>query len=531
MTYLTEKLDRIQLLERKVKIQKDLYLEKALLSDDVNAILKAKSIVSPDIQQRDESAERKGYVIDPMDFASSMGYKDKRTSMSYDMLAKMARTPIISAIIKTLTNQVASFCEPQKDKYSTGFVIVKKPKIRGQVAKMTRQEQVVASDLTDTILSCGKDSSWQGDDFDAFTRKCIKDSLTFDQMTFEIVPDRKGVPYKFTHMDSSTIRLADSFDEDTYGKGGFSTTYGKQDMVKGYYPSYVQLDNGTVYTDFYPWELCFGMRNPDTSVFNYGYGESELEDLIQTVTAILWSEDYNRRFFSQGSMPKGMLKVSKDVSPASLQAFKQQWLSMVSGVQNSWKTPILEADKFEYINLQTNSRDMEYQHWIEYLVKLSTAIYCIDPSEINFDISGSSNKSMFESNNEARLNHSKSKGLNPILKFYAAKLNKYVVSRINPEYELQFVGMDAPSRQEELDSITKKVTNYMTLNEVREEAGLKKLPNGDIVLNGIYSQQIMMAQQQQMMSQQGQQQDGTQQDQQSLDDGNPYSEEDQNPFQ
>ena len=54
---------------------------------------------------------------------------------------------------------------------------------------------------------------------------------------------------------------------------------------------------------------------------------------------------------------------------------------MITGVMQAWKTPVVEAD-VDWIDLQKNNRDMEYTSWMEYLIKLSCAIYSIDPTEI-----------------------------------------------------------------------------------------------------------------------------------------------------
>ena len=50
--------------------------------------------------------------------------------------------------------------------------------------------------------------STEEDDFDTFIRKITRDSLTYDQMCFEIIPDRKGRPAEIVAVDAATIRAA-----------------------------------------------------------------------------------------------------------------------------------------------------------------------------------------------------------------------------------------------------------------------------------------------------------------------------------
>jgi hypothetical protein len=128
------------------------------------------------------------------------------------------------------------------------------------------------------------------------------------------------------------------------------------------------------------------------------------------------------------------------------------------------------------------------------LLKITCAIYKIDPSEIGFPMSGSSEvKPMFEGNNEARLKFSKDKGLKPLLKFWQQKIQRYVIEQLNPEFEFSFVGLEAESAQEQLEADVKKVTNFETVNEVRRRYGLEDLEDGDTILNPVMLQAKQMA--------------------------------------
>ena len=154
----------------------------------------------------------------------------------------------------------------------------------------------------------------------------------------------------------------------------------------------------------------------------------------------------------------------------------------------AWKTPVVEAD-VDWIDLQKNNRDMEYSAWTEYLIKLACAIYNIDPIEIGWDISrGERAGGLNEANQADRLQHSKDKGLYPLLKFIQRKINKYIVEQINPEFEFVFMGLNGMTIAEELDLDIKKISNFQTLNEIREKYDLKPLDDGDIVLNSTYVQ-------------------------------------------
>lgn len=516
MSEIATKIDSVDLALAKLSIKKDILIKKAMNSTSPSDILRAQKSLSG-IEER-QDITKKSYIIDPLDFDSSFGYKDKPFMMSYHMLRNMAKTPVINAIIKTRKNQIADFAEPQADKYSTGFVVKKKARLGEKLDKPTPEELKEVEYITEFLLNCGAGNSWDNDDFETFIRKIAEDSLTLDQMTFEVVRDKSGKPFEFFATDAATFRIADSFVDDEY-----KTNQRRQ--VKGYYPNYVQVLNDEIKAEFYPWELCFGVRNPSTSVHNVGYGISELEELITTVTSMLWAEEYNRKFFSQGSAPKGLLRVKGQVNEKELSAFRQQWNGMITGVANAWKTPIIDAD-IDWIDLQKNNRDMEYNSWMEFLIKISCAVYSIDPNEIGFAINNTTgSQPTFETNNEGRVKHSKDKGLYPMLKFIQRNINKYIVSQINPDYEMLFVGLNGMTIQEELDIEIKKLTNFQTVNETRMKFDMEDIEGGEAILNPTFTQAKAMAAQQ-SQNQQSQQ----------ANEYNPFTddgedeEDDENPF-
>lgn len=501
-TDLGKKLQTLTRAEEILGARKFRLLEKAIKSDNPEDMVTASKVISA-IQNKVEKPT-KAFFIDPLQFNANLGYKDKPYSLSYETLRRMAKTPVINSIIKTRKNQVAAFAEPQEDKYSTGFVVRRKPK-QGVAVEMSTQDKKIAWAITEFLMRGGNVGQWDADDFDTFIRKITDDSLTYDQMTFEIIRNRRGGVESFVATDASTFRIADSYydrdyDNPYFEKNGSSVWNDRKDFgrkINGYYPTFVQVYQNTKVSDFYPWELCFAVRNPSTNIHSNGYGCSELEELINVVTSLLYGDEYNRRFFSQGSAPKGLLRVKGVNNEAALQQFKQQWQSMISGVMQAWKTPVVEAD-VDWIDLQKNNRDMEYSSWIEYLIKLACAIYNIDPIEIGWDIArGDRAGGLNEGSQAERLQHSKDKGLYPLLKFLQRKINKYIVEQINPDFEFVFMGLNGMTISEELDLDIKKIQNFQTLNEIREKYDLKPLDEGDVPLNSTFVQVRNAAQMQQ----------------------------------
>lgn len=498
---LSEQLDDINLLKKHLEVKENLVIEKSLSSNDPGAILKASTLAAVKVKANPKNDWRKSTLVDPFsDYYSGQGYQHRPMAMSYNTLWRMSQAPIINAIKKTRKEQIAAFCQPQQTKFDQGFVVRKRKKYYEEDVEMTKDELKVASYITDILLKCGRGESWSRDDFATFVRKGVDDSLSFDQWNFEVVRDRRGKIFEFVAVDAMTVRVADSYDDDDYHRN-------PREEVGGYYPSYVQVIDSKIHAEFYPWELAFGVRNPVNRLNSNGYGRSELEDMVQVVTSLLWSDEYNRNFFKQGSAPKGILKLKGGgtadmmaLNSKRIKEFKQAWRAMVAGVHNAWTTPILESD-MEWIDLQKNSRDMEFSSWQEYLIKLSCALYTIDPTEIGFASGNTSNASpMFEGSNEAKLKYSRDKGLKPLLKFLESQINKYIVRQIHPDFVFEFVGFDSITEEEHRKKLMDEVANWKTINEIRKAENLPPIKGGDIVLNPTFTG----AQQQEAMMQQSQ---------------------------
>jgi len=473
---------------------------------------------------------------DPLTVHYVMGYKDRKYSLSYDILKKIpGQLAIVAAILQTRCNQVASFSVPFRNSKSVGYVI--KHKNPGKMT--TKGEREMIQDMEKFVYSCGsKDENphnpYKRDDFETFLKKVVRDSLMYDQMTFEIVPDRRGLPYEFMAVDASTIRMAapmldgekgdggrdlplssrltnGTVNEQLYGNGGpYRSAPDPFKLMKLYNrsrddrPAFVQVFNGQIWNVYTRDELAFGVRNPRTDLYIQGYGQSELEMLIQTITSHLYAEEYNRRFFMQGTAPKGMLSFKGDsMTPDQLEAFRRQWRAQMEGVQNAWKTPIFQSEQgIEWIPLDRSNSEMEYSQWIEYLIKVTSAVFLIDPAELNFDLHGGvSQTPLFESSQEWKLKASRDRGLKPLLRFIAKQINENIIEKIDDHFIFDFVGLDELTEMEKHELRKEQVSSYMTLNEIRRAEDLPDLPDGDIPLNPTYIQAMQARQQAEQMDQ------------------------------
>lgn len=469
-------------------------------------------------------------MFDPLAVQYAMGFKDRKYSLTYDVLKRIPhQVSVISAILQTRCNQVATFSVPYRASKSVGFVI----KHKDPSHLTTKSEQEFIKDLEMFIYNCGyaapnPHNTTKRDDFETFLKKIVRDSLQYDQACVEVVPDRRGQPYEFMAVDAATIRIAAN--DSVYGPNetwhGRSQAYSgrllaEMDQAPNRHPyralklyegtrydkraDFVQVINGQIENVYTRDELVFGVRNPRTDIYIQGYGYGELEQLVTTVTAQLYAEEYNRRFFSQGSAPKGILNFKGDtMTPDQLEGFRRQWRANLEGVDNSWRTPILQSEQgVDWIDLNPTNKDMEYGSWLEYLIKITCGVFLIDPAEINFDLKGGQSQTpLFESSQEWKLKASRDRGLKPLLRFIAKQINEHIISQIDDHFVFDFAGLEELTEQEKHTLRTEQVASYLTLNEVRRSDDLPDLEYGDMPMNPAYLQAMQIKAQQEQQDQQ-----------------------------
>jgi hypothetical protein len=284
---------------------------------------------------------------DPLSLMYATGYKDRRFSISYDALRRVSyQLGLISAIITTRVNQVASFAQPYRENKQVGFHI----RFKDDSRLPTESEKVAFRRVEQMVLEAGFGpnpyTKIPREGFRDFLKKITRDSLTFDQLCFEVIPDTKGRPYEFRAVDASTIRLAATYDgRKPYEKGKpfrgdqfserWKKVYGREYEEEMQKIHTVQVMHGRIENIYTYYDLAFALRNPRSDIWTNGYGFSETEQSLQSVLGMIWGETYNRKIFSNGSQPKGIINLKgDDISPEELESFRRAWHAQVAGVEN-----------------------------------------------------------------------------------------------------------------------------------------------------------------------------------------------------
>lgn len=428
------------------------------------------------------------------------GIRDREavTSLSMETLRRMARqTPPVSAIIQTRCNQVAAFAQRPESRVDSGY----KVRMRDTQAKPTAADKNRIKELELAIEACGlvePDPVLGEHRFDAFLRMLTRDSLTLDAMCFEVRPGKNPDKYpalRWQAVDAAQIRKVEPH------------VYRQEGLVQGADKPvlYVQYRLGKVEAEFTSAELAYGIRNPATDMTTLGYGISELEMLIDIVSSMLFALNYNKTYFTQSSVPPGILSITGNVSAETLEAFRRQWEAQVKGVGNHWNTPVMwtkDGQGLNYVPFRQSSRDMEYHQWLSYLTTITAAVYAVHPEEIGFQSWSAMNRApMSESSPVSRLKHSEDKGLVPFLKRIAALINEHIVWAIDPNFEFAWQNITEFDETADMQFRQQRVSFFSSVDQEREEMDLEPYNEewSKIPLNPIIAQMIGQKQQMDMM--------------------------------
>ncbi len=495
----------------KMNIEKALMLEKAMKSGDPQEIMKAQSYIVNSKKQ--QQGQTRAYLFDPYGAQyNGQGYKRDQKKVGFDVLKRMGDLHIAKMVKGTRINQIKDFLNFSTDDQKEGFTIRKKRGLfdNEEDLKLTREDKKKISfivsflenskaPLKKTKSAINFDSSkWDiFDDLEEFIQMIVDDSLTYDQLAFELQRNRKFELLSYKAIDASTIRILDTIDN-RYWKDGTR----RYDLINGFLPRYAQvwgteIQKNPITNDeivYYPWELGFGIRNKSSNILKNGYGNSELETLINITTWLLYGMEYNGNFFKNGSNPKGFINIKSGLGgQTNINDFRQTWKRMMTGAQNSHRIPVFEGVDLEWNDLQQSNRDMEFNNWLDFLLVMFCAVYTIDPSEMGFNLSKASN--LFgQDGQKQRLDHSRDKGLKPLLIFLQKILTKYIVTEIDPGFEFVFTGIDLEDEESKLKNIDTALKAGITSFEKQFEAyeGEKYDPKKHTILNSVFQQAQQM---------------------------------------
>jgi hypothetical protein len=353
-----------------------------------------------------------------------------------------------------------------------GFLVLRNGEdITKETGKQSGTREKIENFLVNTGLVA---DSNREDNFVKYGTKLIRDILEIDQVATEIQYTRAGEPIAFWALDASTIERVVPGQENP-------------EQI-----AYVQVIDHIPYAFYTKDELLFDFQNPRTDIQYSFYGYSYVEQAIDLVTSVINAFNYNSGFFTENKLPRGMLLIDGDASEGTIQTIEDYLAEVMSGTSGQWRVPILPSGfkkgdssaggGIRWQTLSGTNREMEFQSWIDFLISGVASIFSCSLEDLG--IHSQKAQPIWENNKEPEIRSTKSLILGDMLSFLQSYINR-IVEKVDPECKIEFVGYERDDPKQILDLDKGEVESYKTLNEKREEKGLKRLeqPWADIPLN------------------------------------------------
>ena len=498
------------------KIHSQGYKDKTgrLTDDHLKHISFKNSVVAAIIQTRQnqvggfsqlvDSEEEKGWMI------KLKNEKEKLDEIKDDLKGKGASN-------KTLEEK--SETENEVDNKDSDFTPEPDEKVELNEAELNRQARKILDEkirnrkrvVQEFLLNCGSVENRPFDskkwNFDNYLRALVRDRCTNDRICTEVIPNNINKPHHFFPVDSSTIRFATpdlkNYKKFPAGAANLDFMYTEKQveyleeerdvleldekLLEADKYKYVQVIKGKIERAYTEDEMKVGMANITTDIYSNGYSISELELLIGLITSHINAEYYNQAYYTQGFSAKGILHIKAPIDRRKLESVRQQWHHMVKGSRNTFQTPIFAGnDEVNWIPLTQNHSDIEFQGWMNYIIKMICSIYQIDPQEIGYGLKeeGGRGGGLSGDNTAEKIDLAKDKGIKPLLRFLANYINTNIIDMIDSDFEMVFVGLEAEDKTLFIDNLIKLSKSILTLNEVRAKMGLGPIEGGDDVIMG-----------------------------------------------
>ena len=389
--------------------------------------------------------------------------------VSYRTLRRVSEKAwILNLCISNIIKKVRPFLKPLTESSPRGFRIKKKNVSTN--TKVNSQEKKEIQKLEQFFLNTGDvEDINRVDDLDKYVSKILRDICQLDQIASEIQRTNGGDVCAFWAVDPATIEVV--------LPGSVEAT--------GF--SFVQVINNIPYAFYTKNDFIFDCMNPRTDIERSGYGYSIVEQAIDLVTSSINTFIYNAGVFTENKIPRGFLLLNGDADQEQVEEMEDYLANMMSGSPSSqWTVPIIPSGKneggegsrkIEWVSLQGSNREMEFQAW--YDLQLSGIVGLFGLSMEDLGLHSQKSAPLIGNDVSPKIESSKSLVLGDMLSFLQKHFN-IILKYKNPEYEFEFVGYERDDPKIILDMDKEEVASYKTLNEKREEKGLKAIDFNEV---------------------------------------------------
>lgn len=390
-------------------------------------------------------------------------YGQKREDEAYRVSPRTMRlmyhnNPIIRAAVDTIINEVIAA------KYD--IVPANKDEKLDKAKKDEMQKKI------ERCRNFFKHPNERGENFQTLIKKMMKDLLLLDAGVLEKVPyegaesegEHKGIAELYA-IDGGNLRI----EADLHGD------------VKCYWQ--VLEEEGVDPIRFEKDRIIYIMNNPRTDSL---YGLSPLETLHNSVTAFLYGESYNIKYFENDARPSGIVDLGMSVPERELDRFREYWRA--EHQQKPHRVMVVGGggSGVKWVPISTTPKDMEMMNYLNWLMKIILMVFGVTPAEVGWteDVSRApATGAMLQSL------AFKNRAIYPIM----GTLSHYITeSIINQEFgyeDLQFEFIEETSIPDKIQKAQyyqyAVMGKWMTVNEIRKAEGMEPLklsPEGEPIL-------------------------------------------------
>ncbi|MGL4982247.1 MAG: hypothetical protein ACRC4W_05275, partial [Treponemataceae bacterium] len=204
---------------------------------------------------------------------------------------------------------------------------------------------------------------------------------------------------------------------------------------------------------------------------------------VDLIASFINTFQYNSGFFTENKLPRGMLLIDGNANQETVEMMEDYLSDIMSGnPSNQWRVPIIPAGSggsgdngasIKWVNLNGTNREMEFQSWYDSLISGIISLFGCSVDELGIQ-SAKSQSIINNDNPNKQIESAKSIILGNTLSFLQQYINQ-IIEIAFPGYEMEFVGYEIQDPKQLLDITKDELGSYKTLNEVREEKGLRKI--------------------------------------------------------
>lgn len=212
------------------------------------------------------------------------------------------------------------------------------------------------------------------------------------------------------------------------------------------------------------------IRDIDPDPRNPYFGQSRITAAAAVIDTDDQMKDWNRRFFANNARPGLIFSTNEEMTDEAYARWKEQFSDEHTGTANAYKNLLVEnGDAKPYMMSQ---QDLDFLASRKFSMQEILAMFNVSPAVLG--LIEDANKSIMDGAFRTHLINN----VIPRVEDFCELMNTSFIQTYDPTLELGFenpVGEDKAAKLTEMKAAT---NTWMTIDEVREEYGLKELPEG-----------------------------------------------------